>query len=219
MRKLQTLNLGYNSLSGSLPQLGSQALRFVYLNNNNLTGPLPATIGDAVNLVYLDLSQNDLQGDIPSELGNCIHLEHLFLGDNYFGGLLPDLGNLKDLAQLELQNNPFTPDVVPEWLFKLWSLTDLWMNNTQRTGSMPADIAKFGSLGRIDFGYNHLTGNFPGGWDWGIVFVLQFEFNLFSGLCPSLDGIDDTRNCDLSNIPFSCPLPAGAREICNAYCE
>ena len=45
------------------------------LSYNNLTGPIPAELGNLANLALLDLSFNNLTGPIPAKLGNLANLE------------------------------------------------------------------------------------------------------------------------------------------------
>ena len=50
-------------LSGPLPDVAPDSpLQVMTLYNNNLTGSLPASIGNAAQLVNLDLSGNSLTG-------------------------------------------------------------------------------------------------------------------------------------------------------------
>ena len=73
-----------------------------------LTGPIPSSLGNCVNLTHLHLSQNQLTGKcvndpsccfalnfsqslfltgpIPDTLGKCIKLEHLYLHENQLTG-------------------------------------------------------------------------------------------------------------------------------------
>lgn len=49
------------------------------LQNNQLTGPIPAEIGKLLALQTLDLSGNQFAGDIPSSLGFLTHLSSLWV--------------------------------------------------------------------------------------------------------------------------------------------
>ena len=49
------------------------------LNNNNLVGIIPESIGLLSNLKYLSLSNNQLSGNIPTSLGSLLFLKSLNL--------------------------------------------------------------------------------------------------------------------------------------------
>lgn len=69
---LSTLNLSNNQLSGSIPaELGNLIkLGSIVLQDNQLTGSIPPELGDLLYLRILYLSNNQLSGSIPAELGN-----------------------------------------------------------------------------------------------------------------------------------------------------
>ena len=52
--------------------------RYLHLPSNQLTGEIPAEIGNLTNLIRLDLSDNQLTGSIPAEIGNLINLLGLY---------------------------------------------------------------------------------------------------------------------------------------------
>lgn len=60
------------------------------LDDNNLSGRIPAEVGNLPSLEYLSLFGNRLSGDIPPELGDLSNLETLSLGGNPLSGCLPD---------------------------------------------------------------------------------------------------------------------------------
>jgi Leucine-rich repeat (LRR) protein len=46
----------------------------LYLHNNYLTGEMPESIGDLINLTYLNISENQLEGVIPEGICNLSNL-------------------------------------------------------------------------------------------------------------------------------------------------
>ena len=55
---------------------------FLNLYENQLTGPIPQSIGNLDNLLRLDLHGNELTGPIPETIGDLIHLERLWIFEN-----------------------------------------------------------------------------------------------------------------------------------------
>ena len=49
------------------------------LNDNALSGEIPAELGSLSNLTWLYLNDNDLSGEIPAELGSLSNLTTLYL--------------------------------------------------------------------------------------------------------------------------------------------
>ena len=74
----------------------------LFLFGNQLTGDIPAELGNLSNLHELSLSGNQLAGDIPTELGNLSNLQGLYLSGNQLTGEIPtELGNLSNLERLD----------------------------------------------------------------------------------------------------------------------
>ncbi len=107
-----------NSLSGSIPaELGNLTnLTGLSLAYNSLTGSIPAELGNLTNLTSLSLNNNSLTGSIPAELGNLTNLTYLFLDNNSLTGSIPaELGNLTNLNGFSLGDN-FLTGPLPQWL-------------------------------------------------------------------------------------------------------
>ncbi len=64
---------------------GNGCVNGLYLEFNNLSGPLPPEIDNLINLTFLSLNFNQLTGPIPPELGN-LNLITLGLSDNQLSG-------------------------------------------------------------------------------------------------------------------------------------
>ena len=70
------------------------------LRTNQLTGPIPAELGNLTNLQVLFLSFNQLTGPFPDELGNLTNLQVLGLADNQLTGCVPV--GLRDVADTRM---------------------------------------------------------------------------------------------------------------------
>ncbi|KAE8730215.1 Protein NSP-INTERACTING KINASE 3 [Hibiscus syriacus] len=60
------------------------------LQNNAISGPIPATIGKLGRLQTLDLSNNTFHGEIPTSSGDLKNLNYLRLNNNSLTGACPD---------------------------------------------------------------------------------------------------------------------------------
>ena len=152
-----------NSLSGSIPaELGNLTnLTSLYLNVNSLTGSIPSELGNLTNLVFLSLNNNSLSGSIPTELGNLTKVTVLYLGNNSLTGSIPaELGNLTNVTDLSLNFNSLTGNV-PSELGNLTNLTSLDISINSLSGSIPAELGNLTNLTGLSLAYNSLTGSIP----------------------------------------------------------
>ena len=70
------------------------------LEDNNLVGVIPSTIGYLDKLRRLDLSNNNLMNSVPLELSNLSNLLELRFNDNNLTGIIPS--GLGVLANIEI---------------------------------------------------------------------------------------------------------------------
>jgi len=126
---LQSLSLGANQLSGSIPNFNLPNLTRLHLAENQLSGSIPNF--NLPNLKELWLSSNQLSGSIPNF--NLPNLENLTLYHNQLSGSIPNF-NLPNLTRLHLAENQLS-ESIPN--FNLPNLKELWLAKNQLTGSIP----------------------------------------------------------------------------------
>ncbi|MDB4442602.1 leucine-rich repeat domain-containing protein [bacterium] len=96
--------------------------------------------GDTVT--RLDLYNNNLTGNIPAELGNLTNLQFLFLYSNQLTSSIPvGLRNLTNLEDLSLYDNQLT-GTIPTWIGDLVNLYDLGLGGNQLIGGIPVGLGK-----------------------------------------------------------------------------
>ncbi|MHC1726042.1 MAG: PKD domain-containing protein [Syntrophobacteraceae bacterium] len=170
LNNLVVLDLSGNSgLSGPIPgwlftrpSSASSNLMFeIHLNNTNLSGLIPASIGKAPYLQKLDLSFNHLGGSIPTTIGRLKNLRSLNLADNRLTGLIPtQIGKATSLKTLNLSNNLFNVGVPGELGF-LVNLKELDMSRNQLKGEIPSSLCDMVALESLNLSQNQLNGAIP----------------------------------------------------------
>ncbi len=124
--------------------------------NNNLTGSLPAELGNLSELVDLAFYDNQLTGTIPPELGNLSVLNLLNFRNNSLTGLIPpELGQLNGLESLSLDRNNLY-GTVPSELSNLHPtlISSIIIENNQLIGELPHSFTRLTGLDIIKFGNN-----------------------------------------------------------------
>ncbi len=128
---------------------------------NNLTGKLPASIGNLTNLTTISLHINSIGGNIPPSIGRLTNLKELDLGENVFTGMIPDsLANLTKLNQLDLSINELTGSI-PSWIGNFTNLQNLWLQYNYLSDSIPSSIGNLTGLQYLVLQNNQLSGPIP----------------------------------------------------------
>ena len=132
------------------------------LKGNYLSGRISPQLGNLSGLRVLDLSWNEeLSGPIPAELGQLDNLEFLSLHDVPLGSPLPPaLFDLAKLAVLNMTETGLTGPIPPE-LGNLARLEYLNLNYNALTGPIPPEFGNLAYLGYLNLAENNLTGLIP----------------------------------------------------------
>ena len=101
-------------------------LEGVALQDNDLSGTIPESLGNLSSLETLNLSNNNLSGTIPESLGNLSNLGMLLLRNNNLSGGIPSiLARLPGLRSLTLKGNNSLTGCIPVKLQKVGDLEEL----------------------------------------------------------------------------------------------
>ncbi|KAK4762102.1 hypothetical protein SAY87_029986 [Trapa incisa] len=95
--------------------------------------------GKLARIIAMNFTGMGLSGSLPSSLGNLTAMTHLWLGDNKLFGKIPDMGTMKGLTTLHLENNQFEGPV-PNWLGKLPRIQEIFLQNNKLTGGIPKNL-------------------------------------------------------------------------------
>ncbi len=182
-----------NNLTGPIPgSIGNlDGLSYFNLSFNTLTGPLPPEIGYLTRLTGVALANCILAGPFPAEIGHLTALTHLDLHAVRFVGPLPNqLGWLEKLTYLHLGGVGYLTGGLPPQLGRLTNLTFLQIYDEPNLGGpdhhVPAELANLTKLTHLGLANLGLTGDFPG---WAL-------------------GLDELQSLYLNGNQFSEPYPA-----------
>jgi len=190
---------------------GTSQVFSVSLPNNNLKGAVPDSISKIKSLKVLELNNNELTGPVPSTLASLGFLRLVHLNNNKLSGPLPATimnltVNWPPLQELDLSYNQISGDV-PESMFGPEHQDPFAPDNNLKvlnlrynavTGPLPSRMLRAAKMVSALFGGNNMTG------------VISDEEGAF---------LTARKYCDLSGNTWTCPLPKGVAEKCQAICK
>ena len=168
---------------------GNKVIGLDFFGISGLNGQIPSEIEDLINLEYLSLALSEnITGPLPTSIGNLSQLKRLRLQATGNSGTLPaSIGNLSNLEELRLIGNNFSGDI-PSSFSNLTNLTDFYVigstftyagNFNQFTGELP-DFSNAQNLFRIQISGNDFSGELA---DYSIfpnMTTLVIDENLYS---------------------------------------
>ncbi|MCY3748318.1 MAG: hypothetical protein OXG64_03390 [Chloroflexi bacterium] len=206
------LDLSQNQLSGEIPATIGQLTGLTNLDlfGNQLTGEIPAAIGDLDKVTRLSLWANQLSGSIPAELGDMESLEWVALGINELTGAIPaDLGNLTTLTHMDFTLNQLSGPI-PAELGNLPNVVWIGLWSNQLSGAIPAALGNLTGLTQLDLDHNRLSGAIPA--ELGNLANLDelwLRHNELSGAIPAeLGNLSSLTVLGLEQNQLTGPIPA-----------
>ena len=163
------------------------------LGLNNLSGPVPAELGQLVELEVLNLNLNALSGPPPAELANLSKLRSLQMFGAPLNSPFPTwIGELAALDTLVLLHTGLSGEI-PPGIGDLTNLRVLALNFNELSGEIPREIGNLVNLDSLQLAYNRLSGEIPP--EIGNLTGLEILFvqnNLLVGTLPD----------ELANVPL-----------------
>ncbi|KAE8716453.1 HAESA-like 1 isoform 2 [Hibiscus syriacus] len=215
--QLESLNLYYNSLGGTLPKsiTRSEKLHELKLFNNKLNGPLPSQLGANSPLQSLDLSYNRFSGEIPENLCAKRQLEDIILIYNSFQAKFRKSRQQHEFRPGPVEAQSFLGGEIPKTISSAHNLSILSISNNRLTGSLPDEIGSLEALVKMSVSGNGFTGQLPKlsgsiPSDIGSLPVLNYldlSSNSFSGEVPNELQNLKLNVLNLSNNQLSGELP------------
>ncbi|MCP4220554.1 MAG: S8 family serine peptidase [bacterium] len=223
---LESLILGYNTLIGPFPMAITghphAAAPLVHLTrleleNNQLTGPLPAEIGNLTALRILQVAGNLLDGPLPVQLGSLVDLEELLAAGNQFSGTIPmELANLSKCRILSLTGNQLLSPI-PVQLYDLPVLKELYLAENLFSGPVPPGITNLAALEILVLSGNQLDGGIPVELTtMSQLTTLSLGANVLTGPIPAeLGTMTNLQNLDLSSNRLDGTIPVELGDLLN----
>ncbi|XP_020234180.1 uncharacterized protein At4g06744 [Cajanus cajan] len=186
MSTLTFLDIRFNFFSGAVPpQVFTQNLQVLFINNNIFTQGLPDDLG-STHILLLTLANNKFMGPIPRSLPKALAtLTEVLLLNNQLTGCLPyEIGFLEEATVFDVGNNMLT-------------------------GPLPLSLSCLEKVEVLNFGGNLLYGMVPEVVCAGLVNLVNFSlsdnyFTHVGPLCRMLiqRGVLDVRNNCVPDLPF-----------------
>ena len=130
--------------------------------------------------------------------------------------------------------NPPLKGTISEVIGDLQRMNIMFLDANELTGTIPSALANMENLQSLNLLANRLSGTIPVGWG-ATTKLLYFGCNALTGTIPEMDfeTLNANQGCDFHDNAawckeyfgprpsnnFSCPLPAGAAQYCNATCS
>jgi Leucine-rich repeat (LRR) protein len=161
LTKPMTKWYGVTLSSGCVTELRMWETVNNFPKGNNMSGLIPAVIGNLPNLQVLDLAANKLSGTIPKSIGKLTKLTDFSIwGNGNIEGTIPsEIGNLTNLTVLSIQNNKLSGGL--EVLGKLKKLRIIWASFNKFEGKLPDTFWDLTELEALAVHYNQFSGDIP----------------------------------------------------------
>ncbi|TYI87729.1 hypothetical protein E1A91_D04G156100v1 [Gossypium mustelinum] len=159
---LSVIDLRFNRLTGHIPTLPLSA-SYLDFSSNNFTSSLPSNIGNYLSYtIFFSVSSNGLTGAIPKSICEAVNLLVLDLSNNSLSGSIPKclIGQMDLLGVLNLRGNNLSGQI-PNAFSGKCSIETLDVNGNELTGKIPTSLGRCRKLEVLNLGNNHINDTYP----------------------------------------------------------
>lgn len=195
---VEILTLGFNNLSGILPDLELPRLREIYCQGNSISGEIP-NFSFLPNLTAFWCAFNNINGEIPN-FTMTTNLQDLFCFNNELNGGIPNFSSLPNLKNFDCSSNSLTGEI-PNFT-STNNLESFVCFTNDLNGSIP-NFDFTTKLQHLSCGGNELVGNIPDFSNLDSLEIFNCASNQLSGCYP--DYICDLETfvaTDNPNLPW-----------------
>ena len=140
-------------------QSGQMSVTEIALTDNNLIGDIPSILFFLPELRKLDVRNNDVSIGLNA-VSQAKHIEELYL-DKTSVYDLEGIGKATSLIALHLSGNSFGWNPIPDQLFDLTGLEDLYLSDSMFGGTLSTKIGQLTNLRRLNVVGNAISGQIP----------------------------------------------------------
>ncbi|XP_062170493.1 probable LRR receptor-like serine/threonine-protein kinase At3g47570 [Alnus glutinosa] len=213
LSNLMTLSLQFNELTGPIPTTVGKLhkLQGLRVDNNRLEGLIPFDLCHLESLFELNLGHNELSGPIPTCVNNLTFLRYLYLHFNELTSEIPlSLWSLSYILKVDLSSNSLNGSLSLE-IRNLKVLMELELSRNQLSGDIPTTIGDLNDLVNLSLADNRLEGSIPESFSKLISLeFLDLSINNLSGEIPkSLEGLSQLKYLNVSSNRLEGKIPVG----------
>ncbi|KAG7030972.1 hypothetical protein SDJN02_05009, partial [Cucurbita argyrosperma subsp. argyrosperma] len=156
---LTFLDLRFNNYCGPVPEqlFNLDIISAIYINNNQFNSTLPSNLG-RTPARFLTFANNQFTGQIPRSIGDAKKtMEEIVFFNNKLDGYLPcEIGNLENAVLFDAGKNRLTGPI-PLSFACLAKAELLYLADNQLYGPVPEEICKLPKLGNFTLRNNFFT--------------------------------------------------------------
>lgn len=200
-----------NNISGGIPDTLSNLLnlRAVGLGNTGLeVDGFPEVLLSLTELQQIRLENLAISGPLSSDINNLVDLRLLYLEGNAMSGELPDMSALVQLGRLRLEGSSFEGDI--SFISSLVSLTQARLGGNSFSGEIPDDIGSLQDLEELELQGNPIEGAIPD----SITTLKSLSKSASTGLL-QVHGAHFSNLCSMFLALFNFALFSGILDVSN----